>query len=217
MDYNKPRRHNPPTSNKRTRFDSDHGKRKRLNYRQDDGPISSRLTETIHRIFCPGNNIGIVFGRGGHIVKALREQTKAKIKVADSIPGADERVTIMFDYQNHSKTIYNIDGLENMKPYCFAQDALLKIHDKVVADEVPNDGVFSENSETASDVTARILVLGNQVSCLLGKGGSAIQQLWNDTGAGIHVLPSEKSFVVLRSTLVMPFACTNLQGLLYLA
>uniref|UniRef100_K4A661 K Homology domain-containing protein n=1 Tax=Setaria italica TaxID=4555 RepID=K4A661_SETIT len=134
--------------------------------------------------------------RGGDIVKALREETKSKIRVADSIPGADERVIIIFNYQNQSEqadeTAENItsDGSESMKPHCSAQDALLKIHDKIVADEV-HDGVANNKSESADDVTARILVQGNQVGCLLGKGGSIIQQLRSDTGAGIRVLPSE--------------------------
>ncbi|XBJ24172.1 hypothetical protein VPH35_002113 [Triticum aestivum] len=195
MDYDNSRRHNQSTSKKRTRFNSDDGKRKRLNYRQDGGHMSSQPIETVYRILCPGKKIGGVLGRGGHVVKALRDETKAKIRVADSIPGADERVIIIFDYQNNSEqasqNISNIDGPENMKPHCFAQDALLKIHDKIAADEDSNDGVTCENSETAGDVTSRILVPGNQVGCLLGKGGSIIQQLRNDTGAGIRVLPSE--------------------------
>ncbi|VAH04683.1 unnamed protein product [Triticum turgidum subsp. durum] len=166
MDYDNSRRHNQSTSKKRTRFNSDDGKRKRLNYRQDGGHMSSQPIETVYRILCPGKKIGGVLGRGGHVVKALRDETKAKIRVADSIP-------------------------ENMKPHCFAQDALLKIHDKIAADEDSNDGVTCENSETAGDVTSRILVPGNQVGCLLGKGGSIIQQLRNDTSAGIRVLPSE--------------------------
>ncbi|KAM0895785.1 hypothetical protein ACQ4PT_023601 [Festuca glaucescens] len=196
MDYDQSRRHNPSTSKRRTHFSSDDGKRKRVNTRQDDGPVSARPIETIYRILCPGKKIGSVLGRGGHVVKALREETKAKIRVADSIPGADDRVIIIFDYQNHSEqavqNISNNDGLENMKPHCFAQDALLKIHDKIAADEDPNEGGgIHEKPETGGDVTARILVPGNQVGCLLGKGGSIIQQLRNDTGAGIRVLPSE--------------------------
>uniref|UniRef100_A0ACD5TP02 Uncharacterized protein n=1 Tax=Avena sativa TaxID=4498 RepID=A0ACD5TP02_AVESA len=198
MDYDQSRRHNPSSSKRRTHFSSDDGKRKRLNSRQDDGPMSSQPIETVYRILCPGKKIGSVLGRGGHIVKALREETKSKIRVADSIPGADERVIIIFDHQNHSEqadeavqNISNNDGLEDMKPHCSAQDALLKIHDKIAADEDHNDGVIHDKSETDGDVTARILVPGNQVGCLLGKGGSIIQQLRNDTGAGIRVLPSE--------------------------
>jgi poly(rC)-binding protein 2/3/4 len=195
MDYDQSRRHNPSTSKRKTHFNPDDGKRKRLNPRQDDGPMSSQPIETIYRILCPVKKIGSVLGKGGHIVKALREETKAKIRVADSIPGAEDRVIIIFDYQNLSdQAVQNIssnDGSENMKPHCFSQDALLKIHDKIAGDEDPNDGVVHEKSETAGDVTARILVPGNQVGCLLGKGGSIIQQLRNDTGAGIRVLPSE--------------------------
>ncbi|KQJ97284.1 KH domain-containing protein At4g18375 [Brachypodium distachyon] len=198
MDYEKSRRHNPSTSRKRTHFNSDDGNRKRLNSRHDDGPMSSQPIETVYRILCPGKKIGSVLGRGGHIVKALREETKAKIRVADSIPGAEERVIIIFDYQDQSEqtdeaaqNISNNDGSENMKLQCFAQDALLKIHDKISTHEDPHDGAIHEKSETAADVTARILVPGNQVGCLLGKGGSIIQQLRNDTGAGIRILPSQ--------------------------
>ncbi|CAN6317995.1 unnamed protein product [Urochloa humidicola] len=168
MDRDNSRRSN---SKKRTHSSSDDGKRKRFNSRHDDMSMSSEPIETIYRILCPVQKIGSVLGR-------------------------DERVIIIFNYQNQSEpadeAAENIssDGLGNMKPHCSAQDALLKIHDKIVADEV-HDGVANKMSESADDVTARILVQGNQVGCLLGKGGSIIQQLRSDTGAGIHVLPSE--------------------------
>ncbi|KAL6883503.1 hypothetical protein ACP4OV_010917 [Aristida adscensionis] len=194
MDYDNSRRSD---AKKRTRSSFDDGKRKRLNSRNDDTSMSSEPIETIYRILCPVKKIGSVLGRGGDIVKSLREETKAKIRVADSIPSADERVIIIFNYQNQSAIADAAAGnisndADNMKPHCSAQDALLKIHDKIVADEIVHDGVAHEKSETVDDVTARILVPGNQVGCLLGKGGSIIQQLRNDTGAGIRVLPSEK-------------------------
>ncbi|CAN6323624.1 unnamed protein product [Urochloa humidicola] len=191
MDHDNSRRSN---SKKRTLSSSNDGKRKRFNSRHDDTSMSSEPIETIYRILCPVKKIGSVLGRGGDVVKALREETKSKIRVADSIPGADERVIIIFNYQNQSEqadeAAENIssDGLGNLKPHCSAQDALLKIHDKIVADEIHD---ANKMSESADDVTARILVQGNQVGCLLGKGGSIIQQLRSDTGAGIRVLPSE--------------------------
>ncbi|ONM05475.1 Nucleic acid binding protein [Zea mays] len=194
MDYDKSRRSN---SKKRTHSNSDDGKRKRLNTRHDDTSMFSEPIETIYRILCPVKKIGSVLGRGGDIVKALREETKAKIRVADSIPGADERVIIIFNYQNEPEPTdeaaeeKNSDGLGNFKSHCFAQDALLKIHDKIVSDEIHDEVANDEKSESADDVTARILVQGNQVGCLLGKGGSIIQQLRSNTGAGIRVLPSE--------------------------
>lgn len=192
MDYDISRRSN---YKKRTHSNSDDGKRKRLNSRHDGTSMSSEPIETIYRILCPVKKIGSVLGRGGDIVKAIREETKAKIRVADSIPGADERVIIIFNYQNQSELPdaaekNSGDGIENLKPHCFAQHALLKIHDRIVEDEV-HDGVAHGKTESADDVIARILVQGNQVGCLLGKGGSIIQQLRSDTGAGIRVLPSE--------------------------
>ncbi|KAL5225452.1 hypothetical protein ABZP36_012091 [Zizania latifolia] len=197
MDHDRSRRLNSSTSRKRTHSNSDDGKRKRLHSRHDDGSMSSQPIETIYRILCPVKKIGSVLGRGGDVVKALRDETKAKIRVADSIPGADERVIIIFNYPNQSEQAdeaaqnNSSDGLENMKPHCFAQDALLKIHDKIATDEDIHGEIIHEKSKIDDDVTARILVPGNQVGCLLGKGGSVIQQLRNDTGAGIRILPSE--------------------------
>ncbi|TVU32194.1 hypothetical protein EJB05_23916 [Eragrostis curvula] len=186
MDYD----NSSGNSRKRTHWNSDDGKRKRLNSGHDNASFPSEPIETIYRILCPVKRIGGVLGRGGDIVKALREETKAKIRVADSIPGADERVIIIFNHQNQSeradKAAENISNLENVKPHCSAQDALLKIHDKIVEDEFAH-----QKPETIDDVIARILVPGNQVGCLLGKGGSIIQQLRSDTGAGIRVMPSE--------------------------
>jgi hypothetical protein len=56
MDYDKPRRHNPATSNKRTRFDSDDGKRKWRNYSSMMGlfPLGQQKPFTGYLIFCPG-------------------------------------------------------------------------------------------------------------------------------------------------------------------
>jgi poly(rC)-binding protein 2/3/4 len=36
-----------------------------------------------------------VIGKGGSIIKNLREETGARIKVADAVPGSEERVIIV--------------------------------------------------------------------------------------------------------------------------
>lgn len=76
----------------------------------------------------------------------------------------------------------NGDGL---KPLCPAQDALLKVNDRIAADEILHGG--GEELEVA----ARILIPRNQAGCVIGKGGTIIQQLRAETGAGIRVLPPD--------------------------
>ncbi|XP_042393517.1 KH domain-containing protein HEN4-like isoform X2 [Zingiber officinale] len=183
---------------KRPRDQFDNGKRKKHNPNYDHGSTNKPI-DTIYRILCPVKKIGSVLGKGGDIVNALRDETHAKIRVADAIPGAEERVIIIFNYQSESEKsnpgqdTENSDTseLENTQPNCPAQDALLKIHDRIAADEILRGGVVQDRTEPDDIVTARILVPKNQVGCLLGKGGNIIQQLRTDTGANIRILPSD--------------------------
>lgn len=188
---------------KRSRNQLDNGKRKRPNSHpgQDHGSGTPKAIETLYRILCPGKKIGSVLGKGGEIVNALRDETHAKIRVADAIPGADERVVIIFNYSKESgkgdgdqdpenAPVHN--DLDEIRPHCPAQHALLKVHDRIAADEYLRGGVVHEKADPDDTVTARILVPSNQVGCLLGKGGTVIQKLRSDyTGANIRVLPSE--------------------------
>ncbi|XP_064991046.1 KH domain-containing protein HEN4-like isoform X3 [Musa acuminata AAA Group] len=184
---------------KRTYDQFDNGKRKKHNSGRDHGSTTTKPIDTIYRILCPVKKIGSVLGKGGDIVNTLRDETHAKIRVADAIPGAEERVIIIFSYLSQSEKndsdqdLDDSDGneLEDMQPHCPAQDALLKIHDRIAADEILRGGVVQSKTEPDDVVTARILVPKNQVGCLLGKGGTIIQQLRSETGANIRVLPSD--------------------------
>ena len=51
--------------------------------------------DAVYRILCPAQKIGSVIGKGGSIIKTLRQDSGAKIKIADAIPGVEERVIII--------------------------------------------------------------------------------------------------------------------------
>lgn len=153
--------------------------------------------DTVYRILCPVRKIGSVIGKGGTIVKALREETQAKITVADSVPRSDERVIIIYSSPakvpnklNRSDNSASEQDDENMEPHCPAQDALLKVHERIVEEDLFGGMAFDEDNEN-SVVTARLLVPNNMVGCLLGKKGDVIQKLRSETGAGLRVLPAE--------------------------
>ncbi|ONK67114.1 uncharacterized protein A4U43_C06F15860 [Asparagus officinalis] len=197
--YGKPKSDN---FKKRSRDQFDNGKRKRQNPYPSHDPSSGppKVIETVYRILCPIKKIGSVLGKGGEIVRALRDETHAKIRVADAIPGAEERVVIIFNYP--SKQSGEVDGdqgtenndvvgdkFDDMHPHCPAQNALLKVHDRIAADEYVRGGVVHEKTNPDDTVTARVLVPSNQVGCLLGKGGTVIKQLRSEyASANIHVL-----------------------------
>ncbi|KAK6913500.1 K Homology domain, type 1 [Dillenia turbinata] len=153
-------------------------------------------TDTVYRILCPSRKIGGVIGKGGSIVKALREETQAKITVADSVPGSDERVIIIYSPPNKVPKNHDIvgnspgDEVEKMEPHCAAQDALLKVHDRIVEEDLFGGIKFEDDNESMI-VTARLLVPNNMVGCVLGKKGDVIQRLRSETGASIRVLPPD--------------------------
>lgn len=157
----------------------------------------SQAVDTVYRILCPSRKIGGVIGKGGSIVKALREETQAKITVADSVPGSDERVIIIYSSPNKISRKQNDDEdsageneMEPMEPHCAAQDALLKVHDRIIEEDLFGGMTFDDDNDNNA-VTARLLVPNYMVGCLLGKGGDVIQRLRSETGANIRVLPAD--------------------------
>ncbi|KAF2313768.1 hypothetical protein GH714_013300 [Hevea brasiliensis] len=86
-----------------------------------------------------------------------------------------------------------------MEPLCAAQDALLKVHERIVEEDLIG-GMTSDDDNESSIVTARLLVPNNMVGCLLGKRGDVIQRLRSETGASIRVLPADHLPICAMST-----------------
>lgn len=68
-----------------------------------------------------------------------------------------------------------------------AQDALFKVHDRVIAEELRGD----EDSDGGHQVTAKLLVPSDQIGCVIGKGGQIVQNIRSETGAQIRILKDE--------------------------
>ncbi|KAJ4707102.1 KH domain-containing protein [Melia azedarach] len=158
---------------------------------------NSQPADTVYRILCPSRKIGGVIGKGGNIVKALREETQAKITVADSVPGSEERVIIIYSSptkisrKNTDEDSAAETEKESMEPHCAAQDALLKVHDRIIEEDLFG-GMASDDDNENNTVSARLLVPNNMVGCLLGKRGDVIQRLRSETGANLRVLPADR-------------------------
>lgn len=167
------------------------------------GPGMPGDNDTVYRILCPGNKIGSVIGKGGGIIRSLRQETHAKIKIADSIHGVDERVIIIFsspkDQRKEQDEEKNSDGETDnavkddidREPLCPAQDALFKVHARIVDGE-GGGGSDYEDDDKSRSVTARLLVPTNQIGCLLGKGGKIIEKMRSDTSAQIRIMSKEQ-------------------------
>ncbi|MCO5546752.1 hypothetical protein L7F22_000188 [Adiantum nelumboides] len=168
--------------------------------------------DTTYRILCAGVKIGSVIGKGGGIIKTLRRETNARIKVLDPVPGADERVVLIWSTQQDEEKRKHRDSSkdnedkeeredhdsgkpveaylpEGVQILCPAQDALFRVHAKIAEDErnLSNTQDDHGNEMPSGEVTVRLLVPNNQIGCLLGKGGRIIEKMRNETGAQIRI------------------------------
>ncbi|CAM0873409.1 unnamed protein product [Alopecurus aequalis] len=140
--------------------------------------------DTVYRYLCVSRKIGSIIGRGGEIAKQLRNDTQAKIRIGESVPGCDERVVTIFSPSSETNTIEDTED-----KVCPAQDALFRVHEKLSADDGP---VNEEDIEEGlAQVTVRLLVPSDQIGCIIGKGGHIIQGIRSDTGSQIRVLSNE--------------------------
>ncbi|XP_059640671.1 KH domain-containing protein HEN4 [Cornus florida] len=78
-----------------------------LTFKQPPPPL------TLFRILCPGNRTGSVIGKGGAIVRQLREETGAKIRIDDYIPGCEERVIVIVADSTKKETSSSVDGKQS--------------------------------------------------------------------------------------------------------
>ncbi|KAK2365877.1 KH domain-containing protein HEN4 [Trifolium repens] len=168
----------------RSQSDYDGGGSKRRNVGDDRDREQFVITkdDTVFRYLCPGRKIGSIIGRGGEIVKQLRIETKAKIRISETVPGCDERIVTVYSSSDETNNLD--DGGKNVSP---AEDALFKIHDRVVAEDLHSD----QEEEGGPQVTAKLLVPSDQIGCVLGKGGQIVQTLRSETGAQIRILKDE--------------------------
>ncbi|MBA0789222.1 hypothetical protein Gotri_026652 [Gossypium trilobum] len=137
--------------------------------------------DTVYRYLCHVKRIGSIIGRGGEIVKQLRLDSKSSIRICEALPGCEERVVMIYSSSEETNPFSD----ELVSP---AQDALFRVHDRVVAEELPADEDLEEQTHV---VTVRMLVASDQIGCVIGKGGQVIQSIRSETQAQIRVLSNE--------------------------
>ncbi|KDP41552.1 hypothetical protein JCGZ_15959 [Jatropha curcas] len=64
-----------------------------LNSPNQPGKFSSG--GVVFRILCPASKTGSVIGKGGSIISQIRQETGAKVRVEETVPGCDERVVVI--------------------------------------------------------------------------------------------------------------------------
>lgn len=109
---------------------------------------------------------GLLIGKSGATINAIRAATSARVRVIDPLPHAPERVAV----------ISSTDGAA-------ARAALLRVHDAHVAARNAVDGA------SPAAATLRLLICRSQAGACIGRGGAGLAALRAQTGAVVFVHP----------------------------
>ncbi|KAK9834750.1 hypothetical protein WJX74_009242 [Apatococcus lobatus] len=130
--------------------------------------------ETVIRVLVPGRRAGKVIGKGGSIVKHLKDMTGARIRMIEGVPGCDERVCVLSCVEDHSTEMIPV------------QKALAEVFNKIWEDDLAAPG------GNTSTFTARLLICNTQVGGVIGKGGVHAREMRETTGINMKILTPEE-------------------------
>lgn len=212
----------PSTPSKRPHEQVDsNGRRKSqksTGFYSQDQPLKTSPSISIFRILCPETKVDSLISADGSTMLKICEETGAHVRVEETTSGCDERVIVITGSNNETEVNKEEDDKEEDEDKAVSEDndetkghdendenkvekvassmkkALLLVFETMVEGEEPKSGVGDEDEDSTKDATVvvRLLVLSNQVGCLLGKGGSVIKQMSAESGAQIRILPRDK-------------------------
>lgn len=133
--------------------------------------------EIVFRIIVASNKIGKVIGRQGSKINQLREDTGARIKIADPITPQESRVIIISSM-----------GEDNEETSA-AEQALIQIATVILEESGESTATAKVGSRHVGPNMMRLLIAGSQAGSLIGASGKTINEIRNDSGATIKVLP----------------------------
>ncbi|KAF0899457.1 hypothetical protein E2562_019957 [Oryza meyeriana var. granulata] len=123
--------------------------------------------ELVLRVLCPAGKIGLVIGKGGVTIKSIRKESGARIDVDDSKNDREESII----------TITSTEATDDAKSA--AVEAVLLLQSKI-------------NDDSEGKMNLRLLVPGKVIGCLIGKGGSIVNDMRSKTKAAIYISKGEK-------------------------
>ncbi|KAK3151751.1 hypothetical protein QOZ80_3AG0250040 [Eleusine coracana subsp. coracana] len=124
------------------------------------------------RLLCAAANVGGVIGKGGGIIKQIRQESGAFIKVDSSNSGPEDDCIITVSAKEFFEDPVSptIDAAVRLQPRC--------------------SGKTDVDSGEPS-YTTRLLVSTSRIGCLIGKGGSIITEIRRSSRANIRILSKE--------------------------
>ncbi|KAE8786590.1 KH domain-containing protein [Hordeum vulgare] len=123
--------------------------------------------ELLLRVACPADKIGFVIGKGGVTIRSIRKESGARVDVDDAKNDKEESII----------TITSTEATDDVKSA--AVEAVLLLQAKIT-------------DENEDRMHLRLLVPANVIGCLIGKGGSIINDMRMKSKAIIYISKGTK-------------------------
>ncbi|PON53192.1 Polyribonucleotide nucleotidyltransferase [Parasponia andersonii] len=161
------------------------------------------------RLLAASSQVGCVLGRGGKIVEKIRQESGAQVRVLpkDQIPACaapgDELIQITGSISAVKKALLSVSGCLQDKPRVdIANYGTSKISGRMLHGSGPENIGTGHRMVIEEEIVFKLLCQVDKVGSLIGKGGSVIRHLQNETGAYIKIAdapPDSDERVVLIS------------------
>ncbi|KAK7329149.1 hypothetical protein VNO77_23296 [Canavalia gladiata] len=135
--------------------------------------------DCVFRLIVPVGKVGSIIGRKGELIKKMCEETRARIRVLDAAIGTPDRIVLVSGKEEPEAAL---------SP---AMDAVIRVFKRVSGLSETD----AENKESAAGLTfcsIRLLVASTQAINLIGKQGSLIKSIQENTGASVRVLSGDE-------------------------
>ncbi|KAF7806678.1 RNA-binding KH domain-containing protein PEPPER-like [Senna tora] len=134
----------------------------------------------VFRLIVPVLKVGSIIGRKGELIKKMCEETRARIRVLDGAVGTPDRIVL-------------ISGKEEPEaPLSPAMDAAIRVFKRVYGLSESDGENKALGPAEAAYCSVRLLVASTQAINLIGKQGSLIKSIQENTGASARVLSGDE-------------------------
>ncbi|CAD7696229.1 unnamed protein product [Ostreobium quekettii] len=129
------------------------------------------LVEATFRLLVPEKLTGSIIGKGGEVIRRIREETGAKVIIYNTVERCDERVLKCVSMDDTTAQV------------CAAQEAMIRALFCLFKNEENNPGAV---------LSIRMLIPSDQIGAIMGKKGTIIKGIRRDTGAILVVQPRDQ-------------------------
>ncbi|KAK6160564.1 hypothetical protein DH2020_003945 [Rehmannia glutinosa] len=136
----------------------------------DNAPLIGSSSSKVIRVLFPASRIGGIIGKGGSIISQIRQETGAKLRVEESVPGCDERVIIIVGSDKDNEIVseqIKDEGKETKSP---DQEENPEEHEETDGKQaIPVDDSRPEKEKETSSVQKALLVVFDKMVDILSE------------------------------------------------